>query len=240
MMQPILPLSVEGLAYHAGGSALVEGLDFTLEAGPLTIILGPNGAGKSLTLRMCHGLLQPTAGRVLWRGRNSSNGTLRDQAMVFQRPVLLRRSVIGNITYALALRGLSRSQRAARAAEALEKTGLSALSLRAARRLSAGEQQRLTLARAWALTPQILFLDEPTANLDPAATRQVEDIIRAMHQAGTKIVMTTHDIAQARRLADEVLFLHHGRLLERSVAGAFFTRPDSDEARAFLAGELLW
>ncbi len=239
-MRPILPLSVEGLTYQAGGSVLVEGLDFTLDTGPLTIFLGPNGAGKSLTLRMCHGLLQPTAGRVLWRGRNASNGVLRDQAMVFQRPVLLRRSVIGNVAYALALRGINRTQRTARAAEALERTGLSALSLRAARRLSAGEQQRLTLARAWALTPQILFLDEPTANLDPAATRQVEDIIRAMHQAGTKIVMTTHDIAQARRLGDEVLFLHHGRLLERSVADDFFKEPGSKEARAFLAGELLW
>ena len=239
-MRPILPLSVEGLTYQAGGSVLVEGLDFTLDTGPLTIFLGPNGAGKSLTLRMCHGLLQPTAGRVLWRGRNASNGVLRDQAMVFQRPVLLRRSVIGNVAYALALRGINRTQRTARAAEALERTGLSALSLRAARRLSAGEQQRLTLARAWALTPQILFLDEPTANLDPAATRQVEDIIRAMHQAGTKIVMTTHDIAQARRLGDEVFFLHHGRLLERSVADDFFKEPGSKEARAFLAGELLW
>ncbi len=238
-MQPILPLRVEGLTYHAGGSVLVEGLDFALEAGPLTIILGPNGAGKSLTLRMCHGLLQPTAGRVLWRGEEPSNGTLHDQAMVFQRPVLLRRSVIGNITYALGLRGISRSQRIARATKALEKTGLSSLSLRAARRLSTGEQQRLALARAWALAPQILFLDEPTANLDPAATRQIEDTIQAMHLAGTKIVMTTHDIAQARRLADEVLFLHHGRLLERSVAEEFFNGPSSEEAAAFLAGELL-
>lgn len=240
MRPSILPLSVEGLAYHAGGTVLVEGLDFTLESGPLTIFLGPNGAGKSLTLRMCHGLLKPTAGRVLWQGRTASNGVPHEQAMVFQRPVLLRRSVIGNVTYALALRGISRAQRLARATEALEKTGLSALSLRSARRLSAGEQQRLTLARAWALTPQILFLDEPTANLDPAASRQVEDTIRAMHLAGTKIVMTTHDIAQARRLADEVLFLHRGRLLERSAAESFFDGPQSEEARAFLAGDLLW
>jgi tungstate transport system ATP-binding protein len=239
-MEPILPLGVEAIAYHAGGSALIRDLTFTLEAGPRTILLGPNGAGKSLTLRMCHGLLQPTSGIVSWCGRSASNVVLRHQAMVFQRPVLLRRSVIGNIAYALALRGVNRANRLARACEALERTGLAAMAQRAARRLSSGEQQRLALARAWALTPQILFLDEPTANLDPAATRQVEDIINAMHQAGTKIVMTTHDIAQARRLADEVLFLHHGQLLERSTADSFFKEPNSEEARAFLKGELLW
>ena len=240
MMQSILPLSVENLVYHADRSNLVDDLNFKLETGPRTILLGPNGAGKSLTLRMCHGLLQPTSGTVSWRGRNASNDFLREQAMVFQRPVLLRRSVIGNITYALALRGINRTHRTRRAVEALDRTGLGTMAQRAARRLSAGEQQRLALARAWALTPQILFLDEPTANLDPAATRQVEDIISAMHLAGTKIVMTTHDIAQARRLADEVLFLHRGQLLERSTAEHFFNEPRSEEARAFLKGDLLW
>lgn len=239
-MQPILPLAVENLVYHAGGSNLVGGINFTLEAGPRTILLGPNGAGKSLTLRLCHGLLQPSSGTVSWRGRMATSDVLREQAMVFQRPVLLRRSVIGNISYALALRGISRTHRTTRAVEALERTGLGAMAQRAARRLSTGEQQRLALARAWALTPQILFLDEPTANLDPAATRQVEDIISAMHLAGTKIVMTTHDIAQARRLADEVLFLHRGQLLERSTAEHFFNEPSSGDARAFLKGELLW
>jgi tungstate transport system ATP-binding protein len=239
-MQQILPLAVKNLVYHAGGLTLVGGINFALEAGPRTILVGPNGAGKSLTLRMCHGLLQPTSGTVSWRGRNASNDIRREQAMVFQRPVLLRRSVIGNISYALALRGIGRTHRTTRAVEALERTGLGAMAQRAARRLSTGEQQRLALARAWALTPQILFLDEPTANLDPAATRQVEDIINAMHLAGTKIVMTTHDIAQARRLADEVLFLHHGQLLERSTAEYFFNEPSSEEVRAFLKGELLW
>ena len=239
-MESILPLSVENLVYRAGGSNLVDGISFKLETGLRTILLGPNGAGKSLTLRMCHGLLQPTSGTVSWHGRNASNEVLREQAMVFQRPVLLRRSVIGNITYALALRGIRRSHRTNRAVEALTRTGLGAMAQRAARRLSAGEQQRLALARAWALTPQILFLDEPTANLDPAATRQVEDIINAMHITGTKIVMTTHDIAQAQRLADEVLFLHRGQLLEKSTAEHFLNEPSSEEARAFLKGELLW
>lgn len=240
MMQKILPLCVQGLAYHVKGEGLVNNLDFVLDAGPMTIILGPNGAGKSLTLRMCHGLLKPTSGKVFWRGHEETNRVARQQAMVFQRPVLLRRSTIGNITYALALRGINRSQRLARATEALERTGLITLSSRMARRLSAGEQQRLALARAWALTPQVLFLDEPTANLDPAATRQVEEIIRAMHKAGTKIIMTTHDIAQAQRLADEILFLHHGKLIERSDSEKFFNKPITKEARTFLKGELLW
>lgn len=239
-MHKILPIAVENLRYQVSGTMLVNGLNFSLEAGPLSVFLGPNGSGKSLTLRMCHGLLQPTSGKVTWHGRSTSNEGLRYQAMVFQRPVLLRRTVIGNMSYALGLAGISRSQRVVLSTEALKRTGLSGLAKRMARRLSGGEQQRLALARAWALTPQVLFLDEPTANLDPAATRQIEDIIRAMHSDGTKIVMTTHDIAQARRLADEILFLHHGELLENSEAKPFFEGPHSSEARAFLRGELLW
>ena len=240
---PILPLRLEDVAYVADGKRLLDAITLDLEAGPRSIVLGPNGAGKSLLLRLCHGLLRPSAGRGLWQGpagAAAGDTVRRRQAMVFQRPVLLRRSAAANIDYALSLRGLSRAARRPLVAEALARVGLAALSGRPARVLSGGEQQRLALARAWALHPEILFLDEPTASLDPAATRAVEEIIDAFHRAGTKIVMTTHDLGQARRLADEVVFLHQGRIAEQCRAAAFFERPSSPAARAFLTGDLLW
>lgn len=160
--------------------------------------------------------------------------------MVFQRPVLLRRSVAANIAYALRLHGVARTERANWIRQALEMAGLASLADRNAWVLSGGEQQRLALARAWALRPEVLFLDEPTANLDPAAARAVEEIITLFRGSGTKIVMTTHDLGQARRLADEVLFLHHGRLLERRPTMEFFEQPQTSEAQAFIRGELLW
>jgi tungstate transport system ATP-binding protein len=160
--------------------------------------------------------------------------------MVFQRPVLLRRSVLANIDYALAIRRLPRGLRATRAQEALQLTGLTALAERQATVLSGGEQQRVALARAWALDPEVLFLDEPTANLDPAAKRAVEDAIAGIARAGTKIVMTTHDLGQARRLADEIIFLHNGKVLEQRPAADFFATPEHEAARAFLCGDLLW
>jgi tungstate transport system ATP-binding protein len=235
----ILPLRLEGVAYAAGGQTLIGGLSFELGAGSRTLVLGPNGSGKSLLLRLCHGLIAPTEGQVRWLGPAASAARER-QAMVFQRPVLLRRSALANVTYGLALRHVPRRERRERALEALQMSGLAPLAQRPARVLSGGEQQRLALARAWALRPEVLFLDEPTASLDPAAMRAVEAVIAAIHAAGSKIVMTTHDLGQARRLADEVLFLHRGRLLEHTPAERFFAAPGSAEARAFLRGELLW
>lgn len=237
--ESILPLALDGLGYRVAGRSLLRDINVRFAAGGPSVILGPNGSGKSLTLRLAHGLLKPTSGRVRWSGANAGDASLR-QAMVFERPVLLRRTVIANVEYALALRGLPRSQRPARAAELLEKTGLAAMPKRAARVLSAGEQQRLALARAWAVAPEVLFLDEPTAALDPAAARQVEELIETIAAAGTKIIMTTHDMAQARRLAEDVVFLHAGTLLEYSPAAQFFDQPGSPEASAFLRGELSW
>jgi len=210
----------------------------TLEEGPPSLVIGPNGAGKSTLLRLLHGLLAPSAGRLAWCG--TAPDPARRQAMVFQRPVLLRRSVASNVEYPLRLLPLSREERRRRNAEALDLVGLAALAGRPARRLSGGEQQRLALARAAALRPELLFLDEPCASLDPAATRQVEEIVATLARRGTKIVMTTHDLGQARRLAGEILFLHRGRLLERAPAPAFFATPATAEAAAFLRGELLW
>ncbi len=236
--QSILPLRASEVTYEVKGKRLVDNLSFELAAGPLTIILGPNGAGKSIALRLCHGLLHPTTGKIAWRD-NSPARIRRYQAMVFQRPVMLRRSAAANIGYVLSLHKVPRKQRAEIVNTALDKVNLTALADRPARVLSAGEQQRLALARAWALQPQVLFLDEPTSNLDPAATRAIEQSILAFQQIGMKIIMTTQDLGQARRLADEILFLHQGKLLEHTSAQAFFEQPQSTAAQAFLKGELL-
>jgi tungstate transport system ATP-binding protein len=233
-----LPLRLEGVCFEAGGQRLIDDLTLTLEAGLRTVVLGPNGAGKSLLLRLCHGLIRPTGGRVRWASNDPAR-VRREQAFVFQRPVLLRRSAAANVAYALAVAGVPRAERGRRVKAALEQVGLAPIAGRPARVLSGGEQQRLALARAWALEPKVLFLDEPTANLDPAATRAIEAVIAAMHEDGVKIVMTTHDLGQARRHADEIVFLHKGRLIERADAARFFMRPRTPEARAFVAGELL-
>jgi tungstate transport system ATP-binding protein len=238
-MNPILPLKLQEVSFHAGGRTILDRISLELDSGPSTIILGANGAGKSVLMRLMHGLLLPSSGSIAWR---ESDATLarRRQAMVFQRPVLLRRSALANITYALRAAGIPDSAREREAREALESVGLSKLAQRPARVLSGGEQQRLALARAWALHPEVLFLDEPTASLDPAAAREIESVIRAFDAAGTKIVMATHNLGQARRLGDEVVYLHEGRVLERAAAEDFFARPATPEAAAFIKGELPW
>jgi tungstate transport system ATP-binding protein len=190
-------------------------------------------------MRLMHGLLHPSFGEIVWNERDPER-LRRRQAMVFQRPVMLRRSALANLEYALELSGSRRPERRARALEALQSVGLAHLAARPARVLSGGEQQRLALARAWSLRPQVLFLDEPTANLDPTAAREIETAIDAVHAAGTKIVMTTHNLGQARRVGDEVLFLHQGRLVERAPVDQFFKQPGSAEAAAFIRGELPW
>jgi tungstate transport system ATP-binding protein len=222
-------LRARDLRFAARGVEILRGvsLDLAPGEGP-TVIVGPNGAGKSVLLRLLHGLLEPGGGSV-----EAAPG-LR-QAMVFQRPVMLRRSAAANIAHALSLAGIAGDP-----AAALEEVGLAHLADRPARRLSGGEQQRVALARALALKPDLLLLDEPTASLDPAATRAVEDVVaRAAARGGTRVVMTTHDLGQARRLAAEVCLLHRGRLAERAPAPAFFAQPRTEEAARFLRGDIL-
>jgi tungstate transport system ATP-binding protein len=232
-MSALLPLRLQDVGFAAGGRAILEGISAEIAAGPSTVILGANGAGKSVLMRLMHGLLAPTAGSITWSG----DGSPRRQAMVFQKPVMLRRSALDNVLYALRAAG---ERNFALAWEALDEVGLRTLAHRPARVLSGGEQQRLALARAWALHPEVLFLDEPTASLDPSATREIEAVIRAFDASGTKIVMATHNLGQARRLGDEVLFIHQGRLVERSPVDRFFKQPASAEAAAFIKGELPW
>ncbi len=226
----ILPLRLEAVSFLH----VIKPLSLEIEGGVSTIILGANGAGKSVLMRLMHGLLPPTTGSVSWQAADAR----RQQAMVFQRPVMLRRSALANVVYALNVAGVSDPETPAM--EALREVGLDHLAHRPARVLSGGEQQRLALARAWALHPEVLFLDEPTASLDPSATREIESIIRAFDAAGTKIIMATHNFAQARRLADEVIYLHQGRVLERAPVERFFSQPATAEADAFIRGELPW
>ena len=237
--EDILPLTVEGLTFEAGGKQILSRLNFRLEGESPSFIIGPNGAGKSVLLRLCHGLLQPTAGKVVWAATAEAKPSLQ-QAMVFQRPVLLRRSVRANVEYALFVRGIRGSERQRYVARALEETGLSDLAEQPARVLSIGEQQRLALARVWALHPRVLFLDEPTAHLDPSSTRVVEDIITRIFESGTKIIMTSHDMGQVQRLADEILFLHGGHLIEQTSVDQFFSQPRTREGKLFVEGDLLW
>jgi tungstate transport system ATP-binding protein len=231
-----LPIACAGIAVGHNGTRILHGVDLMVERGTCTLILGANGSGKSTLLRVLHGLLMPSAGTIAWGG---SARRPAGQAMVFQRAVLLRRSAAANIRYALDLAGVRGPEADARIDDALAEVGLRPLAHRSARVLSGGEQQRLALARAWALRPEVLFLDEPTASLDPKASRAVEEIVRGIHARGTTIVMTTHNLAQAKRLASDVVFLQEGRLVEQSPAPAFFNAPRTPEAATFLEGERL-
>src|SRR6185295_14334792 len=224
----ILPVLVRDVIYVAGGRVIIDRVSFELTAGPRTVILGANGAGKSVLMRLMHGLLTPSTGTIAW----NRDDPARRQAMVFQRPVMLRRSALANLEYGLQIARVPPAERRQRALAALEGVGLAALAQRPARVLSGGEQQRLALARAWALRPEVLFLDEPTASLDPKASRAVEDIVRSIHGRGTTIVMSTHNLAQAKRLAGHVVFLQDGRQIEQSPAQEFFVSPRTSEAAA--------
>jgi tungstate transport system ATP-binding protein len=234
----MLPLELNDVCFSVNGRAIIDRVSVEIGAGPRTIILGANGAGKSVLMRICHGLLQPTQGKISWRGGNDRRHGR--QSMVFQRPVMLRRSALANVAYGLKLAGFSLRECGLRSRDVLEAVGLERQADRPARTLSGGEQQRLALARAWAPGPEVLFLDEPTANLDPGSTRDVESIIAAIQATGTKIIMSTHNLGQAKRLGDEILFLNQGRLVEQTPVDRFFTKPVSADAAAFIRGELPW
>ena len=223
-------VELDGLGLTEGATRILSDVDLKLGAGR-TAILGPNGAGKSTLLRLMHGLLRPSAGRIVWP-------LPLTQAMVFQRPVMLRASVLANIEYGLSLRGVPAEARRREAPTVLAREGPSDRRQRQARKLSGGQQQRVALARAWALEPEVLFLDEPTASLDPASSREVERIIGEIAVGGTKIVMTTHNLGQARRIAEEAIYLEGGRLMEHTAVEDFFRQPRTGAARLFVQDEL--
>jgi tungstate transport system ATP-binding protein len=229
-----LPIAFEDVAFRVGDIPILAGVNLAIEAGPPTVLIGPNGSGKTTLIKLAMGLLTPTVGRI--RSDRAALATRRS-AIVFQKPVMLRRSAAANVVFSLRTAG--RRADADTAASLLARVGLAALAPRPARRLSGGEQQRLALARALAREPEVLFLDEPTASLDPAATKAVEEIIARTAAEGVKIVMATHDLGQARRLAGDVVFLAKGRVVEQAAAPAFFAGPATQDDRTFLAGDLV-
>ena len=235
----VLPITARGVVVARAGRNVIDGIDLTLSGAGVTAILGPNGAGKSMLLRVLDGLVAPDRGAVEWSGRRPDRARAPCIGFVFQKAVLLRRSVRANVEYALATIGMRGAARRARAGDVLEAASLHHLADRPARLLSGGEQQRLALARALSTEPQALFLDEPTSSLDPAATLAIEALIDSARHDGMTVALVTHDIAQARRLADDVAFVHHGRIAERSPAGDFFATPRSEPARAYLEGRIV-
>jgi tungstate transport system ATP-binding protein len=231
-------MRLRGVSVSLGGRAALDGVDLDLSLTGRTVVIGPNGAGKSTLLQVMHGLIAPQAGRL--RGEDAQGGALRPRfAIVFQRPVMLRRSVLGNVEHALRIARVPAAQRGARAAAALADSGLAHAAGRSARRLSGGEQQRLAIARAQALDPECLLLDEPTASLDPAAGAAIERHLLSLAARGCGLVMSTHDLAQARRIAQHVVLMHRGRVVEAADAADFFAAPRTALARRFLAGDWL-
>jgi len=235
----ILPIRGEALVFARGGRRILDGIDIEIGDGGTLALIGPNGAGKSLLARVLAGLIAPTAGQVTWAGHAPDRRRAPRIGFVFQRPVLLRRSALANVEYALAIAGVARAARHERALAALQRARLEHLAHVPARVLSGGEQQLLAIARALATGPQILILDEPTSNLDPAATTAIESLVGAVRREGTRVLLITHDLGQVRRLADEIAFLHRGRIVERAPAGEFLAQPQTPAAQAFIRGEIV-
>jgi tungstate transport system ATP-binding protein len=236
-MSAALPIIVENLAFRAGGRPVIDGLSARIATKGITALVGPNGAGKSVTLRLIDGLLIPDGGTIRFGDRAPSS--IR-RAFVFQRPALVRASVAANVALALASTRLRSSVVRERVRSALERVGLSDRAGDPARKLSGGEQQRLAFARAWVSEPELLLLDEPTANLDPGATEAIEALIAAIAQAGAKVILVSHNLGQVARLAEEVLVLDRGRAVEHGPASQVLQAPRSPEARSYITGELPW
>lgn len=230
LVQPLITLT--DAQVHFGAVHALRGITLTLQRGERLALVGANGAGKTTLLRLLHGLVPGT-------GRQEHGRVVA--AMLFQRPFLMHLSVFRNVTLALWLRGVPAAERPARAERALQRVGLEALARRPARTLSGGQQQRLALARAWALQPDVLFLDEPTASLDPSAKKEVESLIAQLADDGVTLVMSTHNLGQAKRLCTRVVYLDAGQVLADAPVAVFFDplQPPA-AAAAFLKGELPW
>jgi len=233
----LFPVRLEQVRFQPNGRTVLDGVDLELSSEGITIVLGPNGAGKSVLLRTLCGLLAPTDGHIDWGGQVFDGMHV---SMVFQHPMMLRSSVLDNVALGLRPRGVSRAERERRGMAMLERIGLADRARDNARRLSGGEQQRLALGRVWLTQPRLLLLAEPTASLDPSAVEEVERIVREIRTEGAKIVMTTHNLGQATRLADDIVFLAEGKVREHTSVRGFFTAPASAEAKRFIEGELPW
>ncbi len=236
-MVSILPLTLENATAHMRGKKLVGPVSLTLAATGFTMVIGPNGAGKTTLLRLMHGLQRCSGGHVRWAWPTEQ---ARDrQAFVFQSPIMMRRTVRDSLAYPLRLRGMGKAAALEKAAHCAANFGLAELLESRAPLLSGGEKQKLSLARALITKPEILFLDEPCANLDGRATREIEAILQQVQAGGTRVVMSTHDMGQARRLAEDVIFMLHGTVHEQADVEPFFTSPQTPEAMAFINGDIV-
>jgi len=230
-----LKLDLEDVNYSVNNKRILQQVNLSLASTGVTAIMGFNGAGKSVLLKIMHGILKPTSGAVLWDKQPTDAMHRLSQAMVFQKPVLLRRSAKANIDFVMKQRG---THNPATRNALLVKVGLENKASQPARLLSGGEQQRLALARALACRPDIIFLDEATASLDPASSAIIEKIVSNEATSGTKVIMVTHDAAQAARMSDQVVFMDAGQVTELSTTEQFFNAPSSQAAAAYLAGRL--
>lgn len=237
MVTSILPLKMTEALVKRRGKTLLGPVNFEVSREGFTIVMGPNGAGKTTLLRALHGLERLSAGRVDWQVPFAQ--TLQRQAFVFQTPIMMRRSVRDNLAYPLILHGMAKRDAHALAADWAERVGLRAALDQQAPQLSGGEKQKLALARALIRSPDIIFLDEPCANLDGRAIREIEAILQGAQASGTRILMATHDIGQARRLATDIVFLMHGKIIETADAKTFFDTPKTPQAAALLKGDIV-
>jgi tungstate transport system ATP-binding protein len=234
-------ISLHEAEVNFGRTSALSGVSLALQRGDRLMLVGANGSGKTTLLRLLHGLLAPTVVGSRQAHALMPEGRAPSGAMVFQRPFLMSLSVRWNVLLGLWLHGVPAAERALRCREALQRVGLASLASRRARELSGGQQQRLALARAWALQPDILFLDEPTASLDPGAKREVEALVQDFAADGVTLVMSTHNLGQARRLGTRVAYLEAGTLVVDRAVEDFFSGDDlPDPARQFLKGELPW
>ena len=237
---------LENVTRTYGGRLIVAIDRLDIQAGEILGIVGPSGAGKSTLLRLLNFLELPTAGHLRYRGVSTA-GSLpdlhirRQVTTVFQRPTLLNCSVTANVAYGLQLRGRPRRDIGQQVTETLRMLGLSTLSGARARNLSGGEAQRVALARALIIQPEVLLLDEPTANLDPYNVGLIEEVIKRVNrERGTTMVLVTHNVFQARRLAHRVGLLLNGRLVEVADTRTFFESPSDGRTAAFVRGDMVY
>lgn len=233
----ILPINVRDAVVKKRRQILLGPISLALPEHGFTMVIGPNGAGKTTLLRLIYGLEFPKHGDISWNLPKSE--VQKHQAFIFQTPIMMRRSVVDNICYPLLTRGINKSAAQEQAKQWAQKVGLGEMCARDAMVLSGGEKQKLAIARALIIKPQILFLDEPTTNLDGKSTREIEELLLQTYHNGTRIVMTTHNLAQAKRLASDIIFLNKGQLMEQGTADAFFNQPSSSTIQQFLHGDIL-
>lgn len=233
----LFPLSVKAAATRRHGKILVGPVDLELDGQGTCVVIGPNGAGKTTLLRLLHGIARLHSGEITWGCETET--AYNAQAFVFQRPVMLRRSVVENIAYPIRMRGVRRREALALAGDWAGRVGLGDFNDRPAHVLSGGEQQKLAIARALICDPKLVFLDEPCASLDGRATREIEEILQSAQAAGTRLILSTHDMGQARRMAAKVVFMLGGRVHETGPAHEFFTKTRTPQARAFLNGDIV-